>query len=359
MIDGGPPVRGGARSTIELLRQLTRWTPTVFVNCRGELSERAEAVGLRTVVLDVGTTDRDEPMRKHLGQVGHFQRRLLAHLRRERFSIVHCDYELIAWVVPATGVARVPLTIYQRALFTRPRPVSLRLKMWAVSRVFVLTTAQAEVMRRYHPRPAVVARNSLSPEFLHAAEAARAGRPDLPSGRITIIGGVTPAKRLAEFLGEVVPRLEQRCSIEVVGVPQDPAYWRRCQAAAEATGVEVRFTDWVEDICSVLQRSDLVVVPSRLEGIPRVVLEAQAAGVPVVCAAFPGADESVAEGIGGHVARDWRHMAELVDLVLGDGDRWRRLRDGGPPWVEATFDGAASASAVEAVWDELAAPGRR
>ena len=48
-----------------------------------------------------------------------------------------------------------------------------------------------------------------------------------------------------------------------------------------------------DDVASLLAASDLFAFPSRFEGMPLALLEAMAAGVPLVTAAFPGVEEFV------------------------------------------------------------------
>lgn len=53
----------------------------------------------------------------------------------------------------------------------------------------------------------------------------------------------------------------------------------------------VRILPWQSDIPSFLKASKLLILPSHYEGMPNVVLEAMAAGLPVVCSQIEGTDE--------------------------------------------------------------------
>ncbi len=64
----------------------------------------------------------------------------------------------------------------------------------------------------------------------------------------------------------------------------------------------VRFLGWREDVPALLGAADLVLVPSRWEGMPYIVLEAQARGVPVVGTRVDGVRELVQEGETGFFA---------------------------------------------------------
>jgi glycosyltransferase involved in cell wall biosynthesis len=66
----------------------------------------------------------------------------------------------------------------------------------------------------------------------------------------------------------------------------------------------VNFVGDVGDVRDWLAAADLVVLPSRWEGLSLAVLEALASGRPVVAADVPGLGEMVAPGTGARVAPD-------------------------------------------------------
>ena len=105
--------------------------------------------------------------------------------------------------------------------------------------------------------------------------------------RIGVIGRISPEKGQAEFVraaailnGEFPAARFHICGAPMFG---DARYFDDVQRLARGLPIEV--LGWREDIAAVLSDLDLVVVPSQLEGMGRVVVEAYAAGVPVI--AFP------------------------------------------------------------------------
>src|SRR2546430_12443491 len=58
MIETGQPMRGGALSTIELLRNMRRWSPTVFLNEDGALGRGFRAASIPCVILNAGLAPR-------------------------------------------------------------------------------------------------------------------------------------------------------------------------------------------------------------------------------------------------------------------------------------------------------------
>jgi glycosyltransferase involved in cell wall biosynthesis len=79
-------------------------------------------------------------------------------------------------------------------------------------------------------------------------------------------------------------------------------------------GDRVRFVGWRDDVPYVLPCADLFVLPTRWEGLPFVLLEAMAAGVPVVSTRVSGVPEAV--GNCGRLVEPEDPRA-LCDAVLG------------------------------------------
>lgn len=83
----------------------------------------------------------------------------------------------------------------------------------------------------------------------------------------------------------------------------------------------VRFCGWAEDPLAFLQDIDLFVVPSRQESFGLVVIEALAAGVPVIASATEGPEEVLRGGqFGALVARE--NVAGLAQALGGAFDNW-------------------------------------
>jgi glycosyltransferase involved in cell wall biosynthesis len=82
------------------------------------------------------------------------------------------------------------------------------------------------------------------------------------------------------------------------------------------------------DVDRLLPAFDAFVLSSRWEGLPRVVVEAMAAGVPVVSTDVGGIAEAVEDQVSGLLVPSGDHVAlgNAVVRVLGDGELAGRLR---------------------------------
>ena len=60
--------------------------------------------------------------------------------------------------------------------------------------------------------------------------------------------------------------------------------------------IEISFLGFRQDRLSFLKGFDVFVLPSRLEGIPRCLMEAMAAGIPVIASDIPGCNDLVSSG---------------------------------------------------------------
>jgi glycosyltransferase involved in cell wall biosynthesis len=101
----------------------------------------------------------------------------------------------------------------------------------------------------------------------------------------------------------------------------------------------VRLLPHQADVGPWLLGADVFCLTSNAEGLPNAMLEAMAAGLPVVCTSFESAEELLpSPEFGIRVALDDdAAMAESIDSLLDDEERRRRLGRKAREWVEAQF----------------------
>jgi len=136
-------------------------------------------------------------------------------------------------------------------------------------------------------------------------------------------------------------------------------------ALAERLGVarRVAFTGPRDDVPSLLAAADMLLLPSRWEGMPYVVLEAMAASRAVVATPVDGARDLVEDDVTGFLAASISAPALAAALrraVLAGAGRRGTLGAAGRARLEGAFDVATMAARLDAVYREaLEASGSR
>lgn len=151
--------------------------------------------------------------------------------------------------------------------------------------------------------------------------------------RIGVIGRISPEKGQADFLraARILREKAPQCRFVICGAPlfSDPAALRyQAELETLAADLPVKFTGWREDVEGVLATLDLLVVPSTaVDATPRVILEAFAAGVPVVAFASGGIPEIVDHGVTGFLIaqRSPNSLAVAIRDLLQEPDRLRGM----------------------------------
>lgn len=117
----------------------------------------------------------------------------------------------------------------------------------------------------------------------------------------------------------------------------------------------VDFMGYVHNACSFLYASDVLVLSSRMEGLPIVLLEAMAAMLPVVSSAVGGVPEIVTHEENGLLVppEDPLALADAIQRVLHDRDFARKLGVAGRRWYERYGTADRMAEQTARCYEEL------
>ncbi len=165
-------------------------------------------------------------------------------------------------------------------------------------------------------------------------------------------------ERFAALAAALAPRFPDAHFVLVGDGELRPAL----EAARARAGLEARLhlPGWRRDVPALLDAATLVTLTSRFEGLPRALVEALAAGVPVVAMAVDGVDEVVRNGVDGFLVRegDVGALAERVAALLADpGLRAALAARAGEGLAE--FDRDAMVRQQEQLYAELLTSRRR
>ncbi len=118
-----------------------------------------------------------------------------------------------------------------------------------------------------------------------------------------------------------------RCVLVGRTDPDNPTYIAEAEIKDWQDQGIIEWWGFEDDMPGLLGRAEIVCLPSYREGLPRVLIEAAAAGKPIVTSDVPGCREVVAEGQNGFLlpARDGSAIAGALERLLGDAELRRRL----------------------------------
>jgi glycosyltransferase involved in cell wall biosynthesis len=183
-------------------------------------------------------------------------------------------------------------------------------------------------------------------------------RPQIRERRrvIGVACRLVPVKGLTDLLAAfalIVPDFpDARLHIAGSG-PEDS----RLRVAAEDHGIRdnVVFLGWREDIRSDMRRWDVYAQSSLEEGFGLAVLDAMAAGLPVVATNVGGIGEVVIEAETGFLVPPGNPelMAERLRRLLSDSETRSRMGEAGRVRALRVFSPAREAAAVQAAYDRL------
>ena len=288
---------GAQRCLIDLIPAILArgWKAQVAAPGKGSLRERVEALGATYHEIHCGPY---ESGRKSIGDVLRFPREL-PKLAREIAALAQdVVYVNGPRLMPAAALAGKGKIIFHCHSRLKHRyDAALVGVALAASQAKLITSCRyvAQSLRPYVSRFEVV---------YNGVESRRVPKA---GNKIGVIGRIGIEKGQREFveMARLLPRAYEFiiCGAPLFSNPAATAYYEQVQRAAE--GLPIEFTGWREDIFEVLSQLDVLVVPSAPgEATTRVILEAYAAGVPVVATCSGGIPEIVEDGVTGYLVAD-------------------------------------------------------
>jgi len=240
--------------------------------------------------------------------------------------LVHtCDLYANIFGLPAAAFAGVPARIAnRREIVTGDKsPAQLRCQRLAYKAAHVVVAnsaaARAQLAREGVPEHKLrVIPNGLDLRRYAPAPARGAIR------RVVMVANLRAEKGHETLIG-AIPAIAARHPDATFSFAGNGPRRDALHTLARALGVEtrVRFLGECRDVPALLADSDLFVLPSRSEAFPNAVIEAMAAGLPVVASDVGGIPEVVRDGVTGVLVPP-DDVPALADAVAGLMDAPRR-----------------------------------
>jgi L-malate glycosyltransferase len=291
----------------------------------------------------------------HLSLNGLYQLlRLAIFLHRGRFHVVHA-HDLWANLlgVPAAWLARTPIVIssrrYQADLdWYKPwRTKVIRLIYRLSTHVVVNSSSVREIL---------VKRDALPPEkvriIYNGVDVDRFS--SAPRDRNRLLPGIGPRSKLVVVLANMYGPVKGHshlisaaCSVcrkapdTMFVLIGDGKERPKLEQRVREAGMEKRFLflGHRNDVPELLPCCDLSVLPSESEGLPNSVLEAMAAGLPVVATSVGGNREIIVNGVNGLLVppQDPQALAEAILRLLESSELAMRLARAGQERTRRDF----------------------
>jgi glycosyltransferase involved in cell wall biosynthesis len=236
-------------------------------------------------------------------------------------------------------------------------------RRWAARTVAVSDAQRDWYLHTFPADPAAVVtvHNGVLPEVIpdeHARSELRASLHVAPDAVLALaVAVMRPGKGLEDLLAAAA-MLPVVSAVQVVlaGDGADRASLETLAAADPRISARVRFVGYRTDVPALMQAADLVVHPSHADALPTVLMQAMAAGRPVVATDVGGIPEIVGDEAGvlvppGAPAR----LAAEIDALAGDPARRAAMGTAGGLRFAKMFDAHTWARELVGLYEEVLA----
>ena len=281
--------------------------------------------------------------RPHVVQAGHF------------FLNLHVTAAAALTGAVALGAIRSDVS-YELATHGRWGPPLLRIPPDLITNSWAAKAAAERLGR--HPATVHVVPNVID---LAAFDLATAAPRDArrPEAVALAVGSLLPVKRFDRFLEALATARGRGTALvgAIVGDGPERGALERLAARLGLLPDGVRFLGARSDVPALLADADFLVVTSRHEGFPNVVLEACAASRPVIVTPCGDIERLVREAESGFVVPfdDVEALADRMARLVESAQLRRRAGDAGRSLVERSYGRAVLAGHLLATYQAIAA----
>lgn len=211
---------------------------------------------------------------------------VLPHLRRTKFDAVVVYSSLGLHLTPLLKTLGIFAIFSERnaAAYSKIYLMRRRVYFSAADAIVCNSIAASDSFVEYGYRPRLIENAVNIPQTKRVPRASQAAQLVLlVPGRIVGVKNQALVLRALPALAGVVSK------VIVAGAIEDVSYLKELQELVRSSScaVPVDFLGFVRDMELLYQNSDLVVLPSRAEGMPNVLLEALARGIPCLASDIP------------------------------------------------------------------------
>lgn len=359
---GSARLGGTELQVVRLARELDRRghdVTLVLFDEQGPNLRLLDGTGVRVVGLGVPLESTGGRRQKVVRMVRYVlaAAQLLRIMRRLRPDVVHA-FLLFSYVIaiPVARLVGVPVRVVAHRntgyeLTSRTRGLGMNIAIRAATHATANARAVAEVFPPVPGgEPVEVIGNGIDPP-------AESADPSQDPPRCVYVANLRPVKN-HDLLLRALARMQTPLQVDLIGAGPEHD---RLVDEVRRLGIEdqVCFVGAVSGASEVLPRYQMATLTSMSEGSPNAVLEAMAAGLPVVATAVGGVEELVVEGETGFIVApgDVDALAAQLDRLATDPQLRARLGRTGRERVLALAGWSTIATRYEELYRSV--PSRR
>ncbi len=320
-----PLLSGVQRVSLEEIR-LLRNKISYSAVCRSEGEFTDE---LRNLDVEYHLVDH---LRRDLDPINDLKalRTLFLLFRSQKFDVVHTHSSKtgILGRMAAKG-AGCPLVVHTVHGFSFPFAKSYLQKAifylmewiakWFTDRLIVLNDSDYDIAVNklgFSPNRITLLPNGIDTNIFTPDSSSNQFNPSHRDLRVVMVGRLDEQKDPYTFLNAALLLLQKNRNIRfdfIGGGREFDELSRRIEDSGFSSRISL--LSWRNDVATLLRSYDIFVLPSRWEGMPLAILEAQSSGLPVVATNIPGNNDLVEDHIDGRLFNvgDAGALAEILD----------------------------------------------
>lgn len=285
---------------------------------------------------------------------------LARHLERQGVRHLHCHFEnagaSVAMLTSELTGIPFSFTLHGPSIFFEPHRWQLGTKIAKAAFVACISDfcrSQGMIFADPEHWPKM--------EIVHCGvDPTRYGRGDhAPGQHLVFVGRLAAVKGVAVLLHSMADLAPDHPDLRLTLIGDGPERGV-LETLSRTLGLESRVAfvgaKTQGEVAETLRTADLFVLPSFAEGVPVVLMEAMASGVPVLTTRIAGIPELVEDGVSGRLVPPGNQgaLTETIAALLADPGAWAAMGAAGRAKVEADFAIATEAAKIGRLIDRTA-----